>query len=171
MKGDFNMSNIAKKFISFPIIIILFAATVFILPVSTAHADELENTQENIGVSYDCPDQNESEIGTYSTSKPTSTWNVKSKGQYNFKGTSIHQTLYTNYKFNGKTGYTIYVKNTGSHKITVKAKSGLKTYASTSVGAGKTATLQVSGMSKSTSFYISFSTGNSYSYSFSGYIK
>lgn len=171
------MLNLIRKTLLFPMTIILIFISVlaFSTPVSASETKNNQNiekiTQENIGVSYVCPDCFESDFETQSTSKPTSVWNISKKGKYTFEGVSYHQTLYTNYKFKGKTSYTIYVKNTGDHKITVKARKGTKVYASTTVASGKTTSLDFSGIDKSTEFYISFSTGNSYSYEFSGYIK
>lgn len=155
-----------KRFKTILVMVCLFA---IIVVSSTVYATEVSN-EKNIGVSFTPPVNDlDSDITSYSTSLPSSVWNVSSDGQYDFGGWSDHQTLYTNYKFNGKTSYTIYIKNTGSNTITVKAKTLLKTYGSTTVVAGKTATINLSGMDKDTKFYISFSAGSEYH--FSGYIK
>lgn len=87
-------------------------------------------------------------------------------GQYDFKGATLTQTLYTNYKFKGKTKYTFYVKNTGKYALTVKAKRLLKTYATTKVSPGKSATVTFSDIQKDTEFYLTFENS-----SFEGYIK
>lgn len=108
------------------------------------------------------------ETETRTTSRPSSVWDVSSSGKYTFSGTSYYQTLYTNYKFKGKTSYTIYVYNGSSYNMTVKAKTLLTTYAKTTVGPGESATLSLSGMDKSTEFYITFD--GDYM-DFSGYIK
>lgn len=154
---------------NFKVFSIMFCLLAIIVVSSTVHAAEVSD-EKNIGVSFMPPsDDSGSNVTPYSTSKPSKVWNVKTDGQYDFSGWSYHETLYTNYKFTGKTSYKIYVKNTGSNTITVKAKTSLKTYASTSVGAGKTATIDLSGMDKDKEFYISFSSDNDYT--FSGYIK
>lgn len=115
------------------------------------------------GVSPTCP-----ETETRSTSRPSKVWNISEDGQYNFAGTSYYQTLYTNYKFKGKTSYTIYVHNGSDYNMTVKAKTLFTTYGKTTVGPGKSTTLTISGMDKSTEFYITFD--GDYM-DFSGYIK
>jgi len=165
-------SLIRRTCITF-IITVVSVCCIYCLLATETYATEIDGM--NKGVSYICPEEIDgnvdSEVQVWSTSKPSNIWNISSKGKYNFEGVSYHQTLYTNYKFTGKTSYKIYVNNTGDNKIKVKATNGVTTYASTTVGAGKTATLPISGLSKSTKFYISFSTNNSYSYSFYGYIK
>ncbi|EAG9320732.1 hypothetical protein [Listeria monocytogenes] len=88
--------------------------------------------------------------------RPSSVWNIASKGKYNFAGTSNGSTLYTNYKFKGKNTYTVYVKNYGKHVLKVKAKRLTKTYATTSISAGKAATFTFSGIQKDTEFYVTF---------------
>lgn len=82
----------------------------------------------NVGVSYVSPEET---IETRGTSRPSKVWNIKSKGQYDFAGSSHYQNLYTNYKFTGKTSYKVYVENTGDNPITVTAKRLTKTYGST----------------------------------------
>ena len=89
------------------IILCAFAAS----PLS-AHAQETTTEPENIGVSAICPDEaeesEEPQIQPNSASRPTKVWNLATKGKYNFKGTikNAGTTLYTNYKFKGKTKYT-----------------------------------------------------------------
>jgi hypothetical protein len=121
--------------------------------------------EETIGVSYINPDP---VFVTYSIDRPEKVWDIKSKGQYDFAGTSKGSTLYTNYKFKGKTSYTIKINNTGSDTITLKAKRLTKTYASTKVSKGKSATIQFSDIKSDTEFYITFEGA---SLSFDGYIK
>ena len=93
---------------------------------------------------------------------------LKSKGQYDFAGSSHYQNLYTNYKFTGKTSYKVYVENTGDNPITVTAKRLTKTYGSTKISAGKTGSFEFSNIKSDTEFYIVFE-GNGYS--FSGHVK
>ena len=75
---------------------------------------------------------------------PTSVWNIATKGKYNMSGTCGYTTLYSNYKFKGKTSYTIYIKNNGSSTIKVKAKRRTKTYGTTTIGAGKSGRIMFS---------------------------
>jgi hypothetical protein len=134
-----------------------------------AHADELSTVKDatvaeaNIGVSGMCPD-----YATRGTARPSHTWEINKSGQYSFSGSSYHQTLYTNWKFKGKSAYTVRVNNTGSGTITVKAKTMFTTYAQTKVGAGRSATLNLSGMDPNTAFYLTFDGSN---FSFNGYIR
>ncbi len=120
---------------------------------------------ENYGLSYTNPDP---EIVLFGTSRPTKVWDISSKGQYDFGGSTHGQTLYTNYKFKGKTSYTIKINNTGKNTITVKAKRLTKTYATTKVSGGKSATIQFSDIKKDTEFYITFDGSN---IAFNGYVK
>lgn len=100
--------------------------------------------------------------------RPTSVWDVAKKGKYNMSGTCGYTTLYSNYKFKGKTSYTIYIKNNGSSTLKVKAKRLTKTYGTTSIGAGKSGRITFSSIKKATEFYVTF---NGYGNSFEGYIK
>lgn len=102
------------------------------------------------------------------TSIPTNSKDF-STGAYYFSGQSYYDTLYTKYKFYGKSSYTIHVVNNGSTALTVKAKTLTKTYASTVIAVGASTDLSLSGMDASTKFYISFS--GDYNTNVSGYIK
>lgn len=167
-----------KKFILTTALTTLLALT-FSASINVQAADFEENTtvfsdsrfssinifSSNIGVSNTSP---ENFVVPFSVSRPTTVWNININGQYNFAGSSNSQTLYTNYKFTGKNEYTVYVENTGKTPITVKAKRLTKTYATTKISAGKTATFQFSNIKSNTEFYIVFE-GDSYS--FTGYIK
>lgn len=129
-----------------------------------AENDETTVTQNN-GVCFVSPEET---AETRGTSSPSKVWNIKNDGQYNFSGSSHYQDLYTNYKFKGKTSYTIYVNNTWKNPITVTAKRLTKTYGSTKISGGKTGSITFSNIQSDTEFYIVFE-GNEYS--FSGYIK
>lgn len=76
--------------------------------------------------------------------------------------------MYTNYKFTGKTSYTIKVNNRSKKPIEVTAKRLLKTYASTKVSGKKSATIQFSNIKHDTEFYIVFEGKDQ---DFDGYIK
>lgn len=108
------------------------------------------------------------EYSLFGVSRPSSVWDISKKGQYDFAGSSKSQTLYSNYSFKGKTSYTVKINNTGSNPITVKAKRLTKTYASTKVSGGKSATIQFSNIEKTTEFYVTFD--GTY-ISFNGYVK
>lgn len=144
--------------------VILSVALPFGLGDMAYAADENTNasSEVNIGVSAVCP-----ETITRSTARPSKTWEINKSGRYNFSGYSTAQTLYTNWQFKGKSAYAIRVNNTGSGTLTVKAKTLFTTYAQTRIGAGKSATLNLSGMNPNTAFYITFD--GSY-FSFNGYI-
>ena len=121
--------------------------------------------EETFGLSDEDPF---SGIVPFGTSRPSSVWNIATKGQYDFAGSTGGQTLYTNYKFKGKTSYSIKVNNTGSNPITVKAKRLTKTYASTKISGGKSATIEFSNIQKDTEFYITFDGSG---IKFDGFIK
>lgn len=132
-----------------------------------------EVIEEPIEEGHVVPDEafelsSEEDFVLYGANRPTKVWNIAKKGKYNFKGSTKSQTLYTNYKFKGKTSYTIKVNNTGSNPITVKAKRLTKTYASTKVSGKKSATIQFSNIKKDTEFYITFDGSN---IKLDGYVK
>lgn len=89
-------------------------------------------------------------------------------GSIIFKGNLI-DTLYTQYKFYGKTSYQIYVVNNGSTTLTVKAKTLTKTYGSTTIAVGTSGTISLSGMDSDTKFYIAFT--SDYNTNVTGYIQ
>lgn len=144
--------------------------SLFVTNISVYAAEPVSSSSESSTVEeyYDGVSPTSPETETKSTSRPSKVWNISEDGQYNFAGTSYYQTLYTNYKFKGKTSYTIYVYNGSDYNMTVKAKTLFTTYGKTTVGPGESATLTVSGMDKSTEFYITFD--GDYM-DFSGYIK
>lgn len=127
--------------------------------------DNVFQTEEIVGLVNESPF---SGIVTYGTSRPSDVWNISNKGQYDFAGSTHSQTLYTNYKFKGKSSYTMKINNTGNNPVTVKAKRLLKTYATTKVSAGKSATVQFSNIQSDTEFYIVFEGSL---IKFNGYIK
>lgn len=161
------MKKIEKYFVTAMLTLVLGVA---ILPLSLVHAQPIiDSESHNVGVSYISPDNSFGGISIQSTDRPSTVWDISTKGQYDFAGSSHYQTLYTNYKFKGKTSYKIYVNNTGNTSIKVKAKRLTRTYATTTVAAGKSATLEFSDIYSSTEFYIVFEGNNNYS--FNGYIK
>lgn len=70
-----------------------------------------------------------------------------------FNGTG---TLYTSHKFYGGTKYKITVNNKGSKAITVIAKRTWKTYGSTKISAGKSASFEFSNINSDTRFWVEF---------------
>jgi len=151
------------------LLIILYA---FATAPLSAHAQDTTTDPENIGVSAIYPDEadesEEPQIQPNSASRPTKVWNIATKGKYNFRGTikNAGTTLYTDYKFKGKNNYTFVVKNTGNSILTVKAKRKAHTYATATIKAGKTRTVNFSNIQAATEFYLAFDGS-----SFSGYIK
>jgi len=103
--------------------------------------------------------------------KPTSTWDLSSKGRYNFSGEAYAVDLYTNYYLTGKSSVTISITNKSTSK-SMKAKLFEKSAwfiseSTVTVPANGTTTWTVSGLDKSAKYYIQF-------YNpcyFSGYIK
>lgn len=135
---------------------------VMVLTPLVSHAQE-EMTQPNIGVSEISPDMRDNEKGA---SRPSNVWNIKTKGRYNFSGSANTVTIYTNYKFNGKTSYKVSVKNTGKYPLTVKAKTLTKTYGSTKISAGKKGEFTFSNIKSTTAFYVTFEGSE-----FNGYVE
>ena len=123
------MFKIFKKVIFTSLLAVSMIFTMMSTTVVHAQSAEAGSNEvtvtPNVGVSYVSP---EDTIETRGTSRPSKVWNIKSKGQYDFSGSSHYQNLYTNYKFTGKTNYKVYVKNTGNNPITVTAKRLTKTY-------------------------------------------
>lgn len=104
----------------------------------------------NYGVGFEIPGAG---VSVRSISKPSEIWDISIK-PYDFKGEAGGSTLYTNYKFKGKTSYTITVTNDHTKTLRVKcagAKGGSK-----KVKPGKTTTFTVTTKDTSKMFYISF---------------
>lgn len=163
------MCKISKKNIFASLLAVSMIFTM--MSTTVVHAQSVKDGSNevtvtpNVGVSYVSPEET---IETRGTSRPSKVWNINSKGQYDFAGSSHYQNLYTNYKFTGKTSYKVYVENTGDNPITVTAKRLTKTYGSTKISAGKTGSFEFSNIKSDTEFYIVFE-GNGYS--FSGHVK
>lgn len=151
------------------IVTILVLLLIFAVSPLSVHAQDTSVEPENVGVTTVCPEETpDSEIQTRSTGRPSKVWNLKEKGRYNFKGTikNAGTTLYTDYKFNGKTKYSFFVKNTGKSLLTVKAKRLTHTYTTQRIKAGESAIISFFNIKASTEFYLVFSGS-----SFSGYIN
>lgn len=130
-------------------------------PIEDGHVD----SEEIFGLSDEDPFLG---IVPFGPNRPSDVWNIATKGKYKFGGSTGGQTLYTNFKFKGKTSYSIKVNNTGKNPITVKAKRLTKTYASTKISGGKSAIIEFSNIKKTTEFYITFEGSG---IKFDGFIK
>ncbi len=94
------MKRILKSiFISILCVIAIFSNTIL------AFADD--NT--NIGLTAN-PFYLDIPISTYSTSLPTKTYNLSTKGRYYFSGKANVQNLYSNYLFTGVSKVKIHAK-------------------------------------------------------------
>ncbi|AFQ45256.1 hypothetical protein [Desulfosporosinus meridiei] len=121
------------------------------------------------GVSPTEPTDQTKDITPQGTGIPTSVWNIVDNGQYDFSGYSNYQVLYTNYKFTGKTSYTVRITNTGSSNLILKAKNILSTYLTETLEPGHSYGFRVDVPSSTTQFYLLFDGGGS-SISFDGFI-
>lgn len=135
--------------------VMMFSVPVYASPnvIKSVYTDV---NSANFGVGFEEPSKDLRDI-----SSPTTTWDISKSGTYNFYGEAERSTLYTNYKFKGKTSYTITVKNKHATK-TLKVKcSGSLT--STKVKPGKTETIKITKKNASETFYISFSAPSNFS--------
>lgn len=83
----------------------------------TAFAGEENTSSGCIGVSTEEPVIQD--IVARGTGRPTAVWNIKRDGAYNFKGVSIYQTMYTNYRFVGTDSYGVEVFNNSERELTI----------------------------------------------------
>lgn len=98
-------------------------------------------------------------ISPNSTSLPTVLWNIATQGGYYFTGTSTSQTLYSNYKFKGKTTYHLHVFSAKAITVKVKNRYLPYTYSTKNIAANTIVDWDVfgNGMTASTEIYIEFS--------------
>lgn len=93
---------------------------------------------------------------------PTKTKKISGNTTYSYSGSSDGRSgLYSAYKFYGSSGYKVTCRNSGTSKTTLKAKSLLKTYGSTTIEKGKSASITFSGISTDKEWYLAF-TGSGY---------
>lgn len=116
------------------------------------------------------PPVSSAEIVPFSTEKPSAVWNLATKGRYNFHGTNIMDTLYSNYMFTGVTRVRIYINNTGNKDIVVrllKSQTGID-FATTknTVEAGESLTWTAK-VESNQKYILRFERGTT----FSGYIE
>lgn len=120
------------------------------------------STQENVGLNEVGPGVGDpNEIVPYGTSKPTSTWDLSTKGRYTFSGyLNSVRSLYTDYLLTGKSSVDIYVKNNDTIRLKFKVKRK-DTIFDNQIGptyeleAGKSGTVTVS-LDASSKYYIEF---------------
>lgn len=145
------------------ILVLLVAVTVW-LPIQADAEDNLGDSAENIGVT-ELPlyEINDSQIQDRGASKPTVLWDISKKGQYSFKGTSTSGTIYTSYKFTGKSSYVLYIKNSGNTPLAITVKGDSTTVTKRTMETGKSGYLV---FETNKPFYVAFKGA-----SFSGYIK
>jgi len=133
--------------------------------------DQLETPtySGDIGVSTTEPDSTPSGgITACGLNPPTTVWNIASKGSYSFAGSATGSTLYTNYKFTGKSRYEVKVVNNHSKTLKIICRtSGWSSFRTISLSGKSTAYYTVSPSSSSTNWYIQFNAPSS----FSGYVK
>lgn len=159
-----------KKYLLSLFLFCIMCISVMYRPISV-YADEINNDSWSKTMSDSlttiCPEGNG--ISPASDVIPSSAIDLSTHGIYNFQGQSYYDTLYTQYKFYGKTSYQIYVVNNGSTTLTVKAKTLTKTYGSTTIAVGTSGTISLSGMDSDTKFYIAFT--SDYNTNVTGYIQ
>lgn len=142
-----------------------------------AYADPIIDNGEIVGLTTDPLYLKEQQ--TRGQTRPATDWNINSQGQYNFSASKIYEFIYTNYRFTGKTDYTVLVKNNGTSVIDVyNRKSAFLsdvTISTKTVYPGGQFYYHISANS-SDKIYLYFYNHNWYndkssSMSFSGYIK
>lgn len=134
----------------------------------TVYASEPKETT-NIGVGTEKPGDN-TNPNIKGIDRPSSTWNVATKGQYDFSGSATGSTLYTNYKFTGATKYYVNVTNRrdGTLKVSYRNASfpySLRGYCN--IGASRTGAFYADAASTSSAIFLEFAAPSS----FRGYIK
>lgn len=141
------MKKSLLKLVMVSMFVMMFAAPVY------ANADGgaiNHGLAANYGVGTEDPGVNQR-----STFVPTEIWDISKSGTYNFAGEANGQTLYTNYKFKGKTSYKITINNNHESKtLTVKCRGVSGT---AKVKPGSTGTISISGIKDNKTFYVSFS--------------
>lgn len=101
---------------------------------------------------------------------PTDVWNIAEDGSYNMRCNVNISTMYTNYKFCGATEYEVQVENYNDAKLTIYAKSTLKTYEKMSVAGHGRATFYVKTDDPSKKFYVKLVSDDTY-VNIDGFVK
>ncbi len=146
------MKKSVKKLLVIGMSVMMFTIPVYAnTNIGMANNKSIATVAGNYGVGFEIPGTG---VATRDTSKPTEVWDISNKS-YDFGGSAGNSTLYTNYKFKGKTSYRITVTNDHNKTLTVKcvgAKGGNK-----KVKGGQSATFTVTTTETKDTFYISFS--------------
>lgn len=146
------MKKSVKKLLVIGMSVMMFTIPVYAnTNIGVVNDQAIVTSAGNYGVGFKIPGTG---AATRDTSKPTEVWNI-SNNPYDFGGEAGNSTLYTNYKFKGKTSYRITVTNDHNKTLTVKcvgAKGGNK-----KVKGGQSATFTVTTTDTTKTFYISFS--------------
>lgn len=101
------------------------------------------------------------EVSIQSTSLPTSTWNLSTKGSYTFAGEANIQDLYSNYLFTGVTKVSIGCQNKRTDRVlTVKLVRDDPAFdtvvSSVSIPKGGYLAWPVTGLSSPSKYYLRF---------------
>ncbi|MCM1578958.1 MAG: hypothetical protein NC078_09190 [Ruminococcus sp.] len=115
-------------------------------------------------------------VSLHSENKPDKTWNLATKGRYDFSGVSSNgKSLYSNYNFTGVDQITLYVNNKKNISLTVKVYKNVFGFDSLvdtfTIPANSSKTFDRGTWSKDEQYYLNFSSGLSSNLDFSGYIE
>lgn len=104
--------------------------------------------------------------------EPRETWNLATKGRYNFSGKAVGSDLYTDYLFTGVDYVRIWVTNHSNKKLLVKVFEkgtlwGFNYVSSVECEPNNNTVWRISSLSKSKKYYIQFYAPSE----FSGYIE
>lgn len=105
------------------------------------------------------------------TSIPSQSWNIHTKGQYNFSAGNVSGYLFSNYSFYGDPAYEYHFYNQGWSPITINFRniSSHASYKSIVLQPQSSTSSSLTNMNTGTQFYIEFYGSNVYS--FNGYIR
>ncbi|WP_313182791.1 hypothetical protein [Lacrimispora sp.] len=145
------MKKSVKKLLVIGMSVMMFTIPVYAnTNIGMANNKSIATVAGDYGVGFEIPGTS---VATRGLGKPTDVWNISNE-PYDFGGSADNSTLYTNYKFKGKTSYTITVNNDHNKTLTVKcvgAKGGNK-----KIKGGNSATFTVTTNKVDNTFYISF---------------
>lgn len=129
-------------------------------------SDEIDE-QANVGVCEFVPGSFTnigSGVEINGTSKPSSTWNLSTAGQYEFSGGTAYNDLYTNYLFTGATDIKVKLHATKYKSLNAelwKRNTGLfqsdqKVYTFGTLSVGQSAETTIFGLNSGSKYYIKF---------------
>ncbi|MFJ6264142.1 hypothetical protein ACIQGW_03865 [Lysinibacillus xylanilyticus] len=104
-----NLLKIVALSTAFAFSMTIFASAESLEPVVDGNQGVSE-VEDNAGVS------------TRGTTKPSTVWNLYSKGRYDFKGNAASSDLFTNYLLTGKSQFKIVVTNTNNINLKIYLK-------------------------------------------------